>query len=186
MLPDAKFCSNCGAPVVSGASVVPANETPAERRDRERREDFERAWGGSDGTSGRDPSATPQDDEGAEHQDEWELLDRGPSASPQDDDDSAGGFATKRATWEVERERLQSGQLDDEWSMSNLGPAKPQRRRTWLWVLLGLVVALVLACCIGGWWLIFTDSGQNFIDNIEATQTAIVQNSTEPAATPKP
>lgn len=172
LLPDAKFCSNCGAPVVAGAPAASSTETPAERRERERREDFERAWGSN--VPEQEPSEADADDA------ESEVAEESPSQ--EDESDQYGGFATKRSTWEVERERLQSGQIDDEWSMSDLGPAKPQKRRTWLWVMLGIVVLIVLACCIGGWWLMFTDSGKNFIDQIEATQTAIADK----AATPKP
>ncbi|GIW04578.1 MAG: hypothetical protein KatS3mg059_1198 [Thermomicrobiales bacterium] len=63
-----------------------------------------------------------------------------------------------------------------EWRMSPLPPEEvpPKRRRTWLWVLLGLVVALIL-CCVGfATWLEFTESGKNF-------QTAVVREATEQA-----
>lgn len=170
---EAKFCSNCGAPVTSDASADAAFETPAERRERERREDFARAWGTSY------PS-----DEPAQQTEADEV-----SPATQETTSYEGGFATKSATWEVERAKLRSGDLDDEWSMSDLGPAKPQRRRTWLWVVLGLVVVAVIACCVFGWWLLGTESGKEFMDNIEVqlTQTAeVIQRATEVPATPQP
>ncbi len=198
LAPEAKFCSNCGAAVTSGASAAPGFETPAERRERERREDFARAWGTSNESAGRDSSVLPQDDESSdEGSRNDDLADREPSALPQDDEsaspqndvDSTGVFATRSATWEVERAKLRSGDFDDEWSMSDLGPAKPQRRRTWLWVVLGLVVIAVIACCVFGWWLLGTESGKEFMNNIEVqlTQTAeAVQRATETPATPQP
>ncbi|MCO5215129.1 MAG: zinc-ribbon domain-containing protein [Thermomicrobiales bacterium] len=190
LAPEAKFCSNCGAAVTSGASAEPAIETPAERRERERREDFARAWGTSNESAGRDPSVSPQDDESSDEASRSDdLVDRDPSVLPQNDVDSTGAFATRSATWEVERAKLRSGDLDDEWSMSDLGPAKPQRRRIWLWVVLGLVVIAVIACCVFGWWLLGTESGKEFMNNIEVqlTQTAeAVQRATQPPATPQP
>src|SRR5690349_19372118 len=114
--PDAKFCSNCGAPVTTGASAAATSESD---RERERREDFERTWGeptgsasGSAGQQAKAPAGPAEDDEFS-------------------DDSYEGGFATKRPAWEVQREQLRE-QPVDEWSMMDLGPAKPRRRRTWL------------------------------------------------------
>ncbi len=63
-----------------------------------------------------------------------------------------------------------------EWRMSPLPPEElpPKRRRTWLWIVLGLFIALIL-CCVGtATWLEFTESGRNF-------QTAVVREATEQA-----
>lgn len=63
-----------------------------------------------------------------------------------------------------------------EWRMSPLPPEElpPKRRRTWLWVLLGLVIALIVCCAGTATWLEFTESGRNF-------QTAVVREATEQA-----
>lgn len=178
LAPEAKFCSNCGAPVDAGAPSEPPFETPAERRERERREDFAKAWGSAASTP--PPSAD----------DVSSANDATPNeAEAHASDTSEGGFSTRSATWELERAKLRSGDPEDEWSMSDLGPAKPQRKRIWLWVVLGLVAAAVIACCVFGWWLVGTDSGKEFIDNIELqlTQTAeALERATEVPATPQP
>lgn len=173
LLPDSKFCSNCGAPVQTGAPTEPAPPTDESDRERERREDFERAWGSH---SARPESSAPEPSE--EVEESYTSLDAG--------DEFSGGFATDRkATWEIEREQLRSG-ATDEWTMSDPGPAPPRRRRTWLWVLLGLIALVVIACCVFFWWVIGTESGQNWIEGV-ATEAAIqVQNATEQAATPQP
>lgn len=170
LAPEAKFCSNCGAPVSSGAPSGSENETPTERRERERREDFERAWGGSDNTSSNDSEpGTPAD---ASNDDEYT------------NEQYAGGFATKRPDWEIQRERVRDDS-DDEWSMSDLGPARPTRRRTWLWVLLGTMAVIVIACCVFSWWLT-TDSGMEWFEGIATQAAQEIQNATEEAATPQP
>lgn len=176
LAPDAKFCSNCGAPVQSGASVAPGSPRESDR-ERERREDFQSAWGGWSSSDDR-PSTTDADDA--------EPLEA-PRAEPQEPaDEFSGGFATDRKpTWEVERERLR-GAPDDEWSMTNLGPAKPQRRRTWLWVLLGVIAFIVIACCVFGWWITGTESGQEWFNGVATQAAEEIQRATDEAATPQP
>lgn len=169
LAPDAKFCSNCGAPVVSGAS---AGSTAESDRDRQRREDFERAWGdtqqaGKESSSEPVPPASDQPETG-------EFSDAG----------YEGGFANRKPTWEAEREKLRE-QPVDEWSMMDLGPAKPQRRRTWLWVLLGTMAVIVIACCVFGWWL-STDAGTEWFEGIATQAAEEMQQATETAATPQP
>jgi drug/metabolite transporter (DMT)-like permease len=56
--------------------------------------------------------------------------------------------------------------------MSSLGPPPPRKRRLWLWIILGLILLCVIACAILFYWIGFTDSGQEFLDNVEATATA--------------
>ena len=95
-----------------------------------------------------------------------------------------GGFSGRKAQWEIDRENMRQ-QPVDEWSMTDLGPAKPQRRRTWLWVLLGIMAVIIIACCVFGWWLT-TDSGTVWFEGI-ATQAAEEMNqATETAGTPVP
>ena len=195
---NAKFCSNCGAPVSAGASAAPADqppdeppvhedapadashdETPAERRERERREDFERAWGGSAASATTAPRPPHKDDSGG-------ATDATAGSSADTATESGDGFATRRATWEVERDRLQSDDADDEWSMSSLGPPpKPSRRRTWLWILLGIIAAFVIACCVFSWWLT-TDSGLEWFEGIATQAAEEIQQATDEAATPQP
>lgn len=185
LAPEAKFCSNCGAPVNTGASVEaePRNETAAERRERERREDFEKAWGGS--ASSTPTASTPQEPSAPQE----------PAApeSSQDDADDAnsdsnyeGGFSDRKATWELERDRMRS-QTDDEWSMPDLGPPPaPRRRRTWLWVLLGMIAFIVIACCVFGWWITATESGTEWFEGIATQAAEEMQRATDEAATPQP
>lgn len=169
LAPDAKFCSNCGAPVTTGA---PAGNADENTRDRERREDFERAWAGSKSEPSASKSEEPQSTD--------DDSDNG------DDSTTAyeGGFATKRPEWEVQREQLRD-QPVDEWAMFDLGPAKPKRRRTWLWVLLGTIAVIVLACCVFGWWLT-TDTGTEWFEGIATQAANEMQSATESAATPEP
>jgi hypothetical protein len=56
--------------------------------------------------------------------------------------------------------------------MSSLGPPPPRKRRLWLWIVLGVILLCVVACLGFGYWIGFTDSGQEFLDNVEATATA--------------
>ena len=168
--PDSKFCSSCGAPVIAGA---PAGDPSESDRDRQRREDFERAWGGTADAAGNDPAGEthPGPDETAVYGDDSDMG-------------ADGGFSGRKAQWEIDRENMRQ-QPVDEWSMTDLGPAKPQRRRTWLWVLLGIMAVIIIACCVFGWWLT-TDSGTEWFEGI-ATQAAEEMNeATETAGTPVP
>lgn len=178
LLPDAKFCSNCGAPVESGASAPLPNETD---RERERREDFARAWG-SQQSEPTEPVNAPADEPEARD----EPVATEPIETERDGDEFTGGFATDRKpTWEVERERLRN-EADDEWSMSSLGPPPRQRKRTWLWVLLGTIALVFLACCVLMGWVTFTDSGQNWIEGIATQAAEELDRATREAATPQP
>lgn len=47
-------------------------------------------------------------------------------------------------------------QLESEWRMSNLGPPPKPKRRVWLWVIIGLIIACVLICVAFG---IFVNTG---------------------------
>jgi hypothetical protein len=71
---------------------------------------------------------------------------------------------------------------DPEWRMSPLPEEPPARRRTWLWVLIGILLLCVLLFCAFAGFVTFTDSGQNFVEDL-ATRAAEV--ATE-AATPVP
>ena len=167
--PEAKFCSNCGAPISSGAPSGNDGETQADRRERERREDFERASGGSTASTSQDSAETSETSNEGEYSED--VYD-------------AGGFSTKRPDWEVQRERLRD-EPEDEWSMSDLGPARPRKRRTWLWVLLGTLAVIVIACCVFSWWLT-TDTGMEWFEGIATQAAEEMQSATEEAATPQP
>lgn len=56
--------------------------------------------------------------------------------------------------------------------MSSLGPPPPPKRRLWLWIIIGIAVLCIVICAAFGVWIGFTDSGQGFWDDIEATATA--------------
>lgn len=158
---DVKFCSNCGAPVNYGAS---GSSTDAGARPG----DEDRDWGGY--------SAAPT----SQHPEQSFTPPPSPTSNqPFSGDES---FADRKPDWEIERERLRS-EADDEWAMTNLGPPKPTRRRTWLWVLLGIIGLMILACCVFAGWIAFTDSGTEWAENVISTSEAMA---TEAAATPVP
>lgn len=161
LAPEAKFCSNCGAPVKAGAPGAnePKDSSPS---------GSDRDWGGysSDTQETRAESpATP------------------PPPPPSSNQSFSGdAFADRKPDWEIERDRLR-GDTDDEWSMSDLGPPKRRTRRTWLWVLLGMIALVVIACCVFMGWIAFTDSGTEWAENVVSTSEAML---TQEAATPVP
>lgn len=59
---------------------------------------------------------------------------------------------------------------DPEWRMSSLPEPEPPRRRTWLWVLGGLLIFCVLLFC-GFSVFLMTDTGQDFVNDL-ATRAA--------------
>lgn len=89
----------------------------------------------------------------------------------------------RKNAWEYERDRVQGGADDDEWTMSDLGPPPQRRRRTWLWIVIGILALMVLACCIFMYWIGYTDGGQEWFEGI-ATEAAEIVEATEQAATP--
>lgn len=171
LAPDVKFCSNCGAPVNSGASSGTPDESDKNRRERERREDFENAWGGT-------ADATPTDNQPSEPVEDS-------STDEYSDEQYSGGFATKRPEWEVQREQLRD-EPADEWSMSDLGPVAPKRRRKWLWVLLITLAVIAIACCVFGYWISFTDSGNDFVNDLATQQADLLSTREADEATPQP
>ena len=59
---------------------------------------------------------------------------------------------------------------DPEWRMSPLPPPEPAKRRTWLWVLVGILLFCVLLVCGFGAFLT-TGTGQDLMDDL-ATRAA--------------
>lgn len=163
LAPDAKFCSNCGASVQPGASNTKSSgdSSPA---------GSERDWGGySAGNDwGREASSTST------------------TPPPSDQPFTGEAFTDRKPDWELERERLRNA--DDEWAMSDPGPPRRRVRRTWLWVLLGMVALVVIACCVGMYWIAFTDSGTEWAESVIATGEALAtETATETVdATPQP
>jgi hypothetical protein len=91
----------------------------------------------------------------------------------------------RKNAWEYERDNVRSSTVDDdEWRMSDPGPLPPRRRRTWLWIVIGLLALLVLACCIFMYWIGYTDAGQEWFEGI-ATEAAVIVDATGQAATPE-
>lgn len=91
----------------------------------------------------------------------------------------------RKNAWEYERDNVRSSSVDDdEWRMSDPGPLPPRRRRTWLWIVIGLLALLVLACCIFMYWIGYTDGGQAWFEGI-ATEAAEIVEATSEAATPQ-
>lgn len=89
--------------------------------------------------------------------------------------------------WEFERQRVRAD-VDENWSMSDLGPPPPRPRRLWLWVIIGILAVMVIACCLFFSWVTFTDSGKRWIEG-QATSIAIQVEATNqalgtPMATP--
>lgn len=163
LAPDAKFCSSCGSPV--NADESDGGFTSESDRERERREDFARAWGSSD-------SENPTEPESEE------------PPVPYTEESFTGGFADRKPTWELEREQLRN-QADDEWTMPSLDDPKPQRKRKWLWVVLAVMGLFVVSCCIFLGWISFTGSGMNWVENLATQAAEEMQRATE-AATPQP
>jgi hypothetical protein len=57
-------------------------------------------------------------------------------------------------------------------------PPPPRKRRTWLWILLGLIGAVVICCCAFGIWA--STAGE---DRVSGWLTEIANYGTEVAAT---
>jgi hypothetical protein len=65
---------------------------------------------------------------------------------------------------------------EPEWRMSDAGPLPEpvRRRRTWLWVLIGIVGVILLACCLAIIWA--NTIGEDFVNDL---QTRVVREATE-------
>lgn len=90
----------------------------------------------------------------------------------------------RRNAWEYERARVQSGDVDDEWKMSDLGPPPPKKRRTWLWIIIAILALLVLSCCIFLYWVSYTDSGVEWFSGIATEAAEIIEATEQASATP--
>ncbi len=109
-----------------------------------------------------------------------------PPPPPTTNESFAGeGFADRKPDWEIERDRLRND-ADDEWSMSDLGPPRKRPRRTWLWVLLGMIALVVIACCVFFFWILGTESGTQWFEGIATQAAEDIVRLTEEAATPVP
>lgn len=92
----------------------------------------------------------------------------------------------RKNTWEYERDRLHSSTTDDdEWRMSDLGPPPPRKRRTWLWIVIGILALMVIACCVFLYWVGYTDGGQEWFEGIATEAAEIVQATEQASATPE-
>lgn len=91
----------------------------------------------------------------------------------------------RRNAWEYERDQMRGAGDDDEWRMSDLGPPPPRKRRTWLWIVIGILALLVLACCIFLYWVGYTDGGQEWFEGIATEAAEIVEATQQASATPE-
>lgn len=92
----------------------------------------------------------------------------------------------RKNTWEYERDRLHSSTAeDDEWRMSDLGPPPPRKRRTWLWIVIGILALMVIACCVFLYWVGYTDGGQEWFEGIATEAAEIVDATQQASATPE-
>lgn len=64
-----------------------------------------------------------------------------------------------------DRERIPDNPADPEWRMSSLPPEEPPKRRTWLWVLGGILIFCVLLFC-GFSIFLTTDPGQDLLNDL--------------------
>jgi hypothetical protein len=55
--------------------------------------------------------------------------------------------------------------MEPEWKMSSLGPPPARKRRLWLWIVLGLIIACVVVCCVGFIFFSFTGTGQGLLED---------------------
>jgi hypothetical protein len=67
-----------------------------------------------------------------------------------------------------------------DWRMSSLPsePLPPKKRRTWLWVLLGVIAAIVICCCAFTVWA--STAGE---DTVQRWATEFTDYMTETSAT---
>lgn len=72
----------------------------------------------------------------------------------------------------VEQRPATDDPADPEWRMSPLPPEDPPKRRTWLWVLVGILLFCVLLVCGFGVFLT-TGTGQDLLNDL-ATRAAEV------------
>lgn len=72
----------------------------------------------------------------------------------------------------VSSEPIPDDPHDPEWRMSSLPEPEPPKRRTWLWVLGGILIFCVLLFC-GFSIFLATDTGQDFVNDL-ATRAAEV------------
>ncbi len=92
----------------------------------------------------------------------------------------------RKNSWEYERDRLHgSATDDDEWRMSDLGPPPPRKRRTWLWIVIGILALMVIACCVFLYWVGYTDGGQEWFEGIATEAAEIVEATEQASATPQ-
>jgi len=66
----------------------------------------------------------------------------------------------------------------ENWTMSSLGPPPKRPRRTWLWIIVGILAIFVLACCIFFFWVSATDSGGQWFNDFA---TEVSNKATEQA-----
>jgi hypothetical protein len=59
---------------------------------------------------------------------------------------------------------------------ADFSPQPQKKRRTWLWIVLGVLGACLVLCCVMSVWA-STDSGQNFVDDL-GTRLADYQTET--------
>ena len=90
----------------------------------------------------------------------------------------------RKNAWEYERDRVQSAADEDEWRMSDLGPPPPRKRRTWLWIVIGILALMVLLCCVFLLWVSYTDGGQAWFEGIATEAAEIVEATQQASATP--
>lgn len=91
----------------------------------------------------------------------------------------------RKNSWEYERDRVHSAADEDEWRMSDLGPPPPRKRRTWLWIVIGILALMVLLCCIFLYWVGYTDGGQEWFEGIATEAAEIVEATQQASATPE-
>lgn len=76
----------------------------------------------------------------------------------------------------VPPERVPEDSTDPEWRMSSLPPEEPPKRRTWLWVLGGILIFCVLLVCAFSIFLT-TGPGQDLLNDL-GTRAAELTTST--------
>jgi ferric-dicitrate binding protein FerR (iron transport regulator) len=97
-------------------------------------------------------------------------------------------LGSRRNAWEVQRQQVRAAgdpADDDDWKMSDLGPAPPRKRRTWLWIVIAILALMVLACCIFMYWVSYTDGGQDWFSGIATEAAEIIEATEQASATPE-
>jgi hypothetical protein len=163
------YCANCGTPLAKDDQVTSQQEPSAPSA-------TETADTGAETQTG-DASESLRRDETAASSTSGDATPSGPLTSSEPASPSQHTSSGSSLPPPVDLRPSGAGpSVEEEWRMSSLGPPPP-RRRTWLWILVGLI-GLCLLACVAFAVYIQTDSGAEWWSDI---QTEAAEQATERA-----